>query len=55
MSAVTKSTLLVWAGFGLALGVVFIVVAVHGGGFAVVPAVDPGIKVWDASDGRKEP
>ena len=48
-------SVLMWAGLGVAIGIVFIVVAMHGGGFAVVPAADPGIKVWDASDGKTEP
>ena len=60
MSAFTNPTLLVWAGFSLAIGITIIAVAVYSGGPGMTdpgiqPATDPGIKVWDATPPGKEP
>ena len=59
MRAFTRPKLLAWAGVSLALGITAIAAALYSGspvaGPAIAPAADPGIKVWDASDGKKEP
>ena len=47
-----NSKLLAWAGVGLTIGIAAIAAALYIGGPA---KTDPGIKVWDASDGKKEP
>ena len=51
--------LLAWASFGLAIGITAIGIALYSGapvaGPVIAPATDPGIKVWDATDGKQEP
>jgi hypothetical protein len=59
MRAFMSPTLLVWAGVSLAVGIAIIMIALIGGPGVTAPriqqAADPGIKVWDASDGKREP
>ena len=60
MRAFTRPKLLVWAGVSLAIGITIIAVALYSGGPGMTdpgiqPAIDPGIKVRDARDGKKEP
>ncbi len=51
-----NSKLLAWAGVGLTIGIAAIAAALYIGTLPAPPiATDPGIKVWDASDGKKEP
>ena len=60
MSVLTRPTLLAWAGFGLAVGITAIGIALYSSGPGVTdpgiqPAADPGIKVWDATPPGREP